>query len=456
MKKLPIGQQSYENLISRDCIYVDKTAYIHQLMEAGGSNFFLSRPRRFGKSLLLSTIKSIFEGKKFLFKQMYIEDKINWEPHPVLLLDMTKDSNSPEILKRNLADSIDTVAKDFQLDVRYDAESPATMLEQLIARLHRKTGKQVVVLIDEYEKPILDNIHDIEQAEKIREALQTFYSVLKAAAGDLKFLLVTGITKVSQTSIFSGFNNLNDISFDTAYAGICGYTQQELEASFSTYLAQTAAANEETLAETLTRIKYWYDGYSWNAETFVYNPYSVLLLLDKHRFRPFWYSTGTPTFLLKLLKEKDTLERILKGAIRTPETFTEGQRIENLNAVGLLFQAGYLTIREFDRKNGSYFLEIPNEEVRTAIAELTLMDLTQKDLQSLHELAIHIREGFANGDTKRAIESLDSLLANTTFNTHYSNHNESHYQALFQLVMIMANIDHPNSSGISYRNDANS
>lgn len=444
MKKLPIGQQHFENLRLDNCIYVDKTACIHRLMNAGGSAFFLSRPRRFGKSLLLSTIQAVFEGKKELFGGLYIEDKIDWEPYPVLMLDMSFDSRSLDRLEEGLRAKLLTIAEANGLEINY--HSPSAILSTLIDGLYLKTGKRVVVLVDEYDKPILDVIHDIELANAVRQELQAFYTVLKSSSSKLKFLMVSGITKVSQTSIFSGFNNLNDISLDTPYSGICGYTQEELEHYFAGHIRLVSERNATSTEQTLADIKYWYNGYSWDAATFVYNPYSVLLLLDKGRFKPFWYSTGTPTFLLKLLKEKDTLERVLKGAIRVPETFTEGQRIELLNSIGLLFQAGYLTIKASDRNEGTYFLDIPNEEVNTAISELMLMEMTRQDLQTLHELAIYIREGFQTGDTAKAIKNLDILLANTTYNTHQPNKNESHYQALFQLVMILSGIDHRNES----------
>ncbi len=415
MKNLPVGEQVFEKLRTNNLVYVDKTAYIHRLLTTSAGYVFFSRPRRFGKSLLLSTVKSIFEGKKELFNGLYIEDKIDWEPHPVVMLDMTKDTASPATLKRGLASMVRTIGNFHQLEVDYDEESPATMLEQLISTLYQQTGKQVVVLIDEYDKPILDRMEDLEQANQMCEALYPFYGVLKASAPYLRLLVVTGITKISQTTIFSGFNNLNDISFDAEYAGICGYTQQELESGFHDHLLATASAQGVDRAELLAEIKHWYNGYSWDGETYVYNPYSVLLLFDKSRYRAHWYTTGTPTFLLKLLKTKDTLEKILKEPVRMTETFTEGQRLENLNAFTLLFQAGYLTINRFDRGGGYYYLQLPNEEVRRAISELVLADLTKEDLPSLKDAGTEIREAFAKGETAKAVGKLETLLANISY-----------------------------------------
>ena len=445
MKKLPIGQQDFENLQNDGCIYVDKTAYIHEMLTSGGRAFFLSRPRRFGKSLLLNTVKSIFQGKKELFKDLYIEDKIDWQPYPVVMIDLSKNAESVKALQGALSASLRNNAElhRIQLD---DIDDPSVLLEQLIIRLYLEVGKQVVVLVDEYDKPILDKIDDLGQANEIRKMLQTFYGVLKASSSYMKFLMVTGITKVSQTSIFSGFNNLKDISFDNRYAGICGYTQEELEYNFSEYIQSVAARKKINRADMLTEIQRWYNGYSWDAKTFVYNPFSVLLLFDQGRFKPHWYSTGTPTFLLKLLKTDDNLETVLQNAIGVFDTFTDGQALENLGTIALLFQSGYLTIKRYEEAERSYELQIPNEEVRIAIAELILLDLNNEDDARLHELSKNIRLGFSNGNTDTAISSMKSLLANTTYNTHSSNENESHYQALFQLALTLSGIDHRSES----------
>ncbi|SEN00992.1 Predicted AAA-ATPase [bacterium A37T11] len=385
MKGLPIGLDSFEDFSSLDSIYVDKTAYIYKMLKSGGKTFFLSRPRRFGKSLLLSTIKAIFEGKKELFKGLYIEDKIEWETYPVLKLDMTLNSESTDTLKLGLVRVLETIAERNEVLLEGYEKSPSDMLSMLIERLYLKTGKQVVVLVDEYDKPILDAIHDEKKADEIRAVLQTFYGALKASAASLKFLMVTGITKVSQTSIFSGFNNLNEISLDASFGGICGYNQQELENFFAGYIDRLAEKKNKSKAEILADIKYWYNGYSWDGKTFVYNPYSVLLLFEKSLYRPFWYSTGTPTFLLKLLNTGTNLETVLKDAIGVPDTFTDGQTIEKLNSIGLMFQAGYLTIKSFDEEESSYDLQIPNEEVRKAIP-LLIAEIKKPNLQWMSEI----------------------------------------------------------------------
>jgi hypothetical protein len=433
MKKLPIGQQDFENLIQDNCIYVDKTKCIYELLNSGGRTFFLSRPRRFGKSLLLSTIKAIFEGSKGLFEGFFIEDKIDWEPHPVVMLDMSLDVSNPEKFEEGLIAQLLGIAAGYAIDIPY--RTPSAILRELIRILAERDGKQVVVLIDEYDKPILDKMDDLDSANEMRKILQSFYAILKASSAHLKFLLLTGITKISQTSIFSGLNNLNDISFDGRYASICGYTQEELEVNFEPYIRSFSEYEKISREKTLAQIKHWYNGYSWDGNTFVYNPYSVLLLFDKMLFKPHWYSTGTPGFLLKLLKMDDNLEMILQESVEVSDTFTDGQALERLDSIGLLFQAGYLTIKNYDRSWGSYQLQIPNEEVRKAVSELVLLDLSKESKTRIHLLSKAIEEGFRNGDTASALGSLNILLANTTYNTHATNQNESHYQALFQLAM---------------------
>ncbi|SEM07880.1 Predicted AAA-ATPase [bacterium A37T11] len=235
MKNLPVGEQSFEKLRKGDFVYVDKTPYIHRLLTTSAGYIFLSRPRRFGKSLLLSTVKALFEGKKELFNGLYIEDKIEWACYPVIMLDMGgMNILSLEDMRAGLISKLQDIAHANGLDI--DLKEPVSFLSRLILQLYERSGKQVVVLIDEYEKPILDAIDNLKKANEIRELLHFFYGALKASSSYLKFLMVTGITKISQTTIFSGFNNLNDISFHEAYAGICGYTQQELEMNFGDYI----------------------------------------------------------------------------------------------------------------------------------------------------------------------------------------------------------------------------
>ncbi len=304
MKNLGVGQSDFENLMQDHCVYVDKTAYISKLLKPGVRYYFLSRPRRFGKSLLLSTIKAIFEGKKELFKGLHIYDKTDWEKHPVILLDMGGvASGSLEIFINSLSFDLRAIARHHNITLT--TAYPIDMFKELIQGLNYATGKQVVLLIDEYEKPILDSIKDVKLANDIRDFLGKFYGIIKGSSDLLRFVFLTGIAKISQASIFSGLNNLSDITLDEDFAGICGYTQSELESYFDEHITLLANRYQKDKPDIYQDIKKWYNGYSWDGETFLYNPFSVLKLMQQKEFDSYWFSTGPPSFLLQLLRDQN-------------------------------------------------------------------------------------------------------------------------------------------------------
>lgn len=440
-KKLPIGLQSFQDFDAFDSIYVDKTSYIYQLINSGGKTFFLSRPRRFGKSLFLSTIQAVFEGRKELFKGLYIEDKIDWDHHAVLMLDMSGlDTFSAHSMKVSLLAKLQNIA--LKLDLKIDLEEPISFLSRLIFQLFEKTGKYIVVLVDEYDKPILDVIEKPELAEEIREFLQSFYVVLKSSSDIIRFLMLTGVTKVSQASIFSGLNNLYDLTLDPEFAGVCGYTQQELEGNFSGYIDQISKTSVCFREEVLKQIKHWYNGYSWDGINFVYNPFSVLLLFKSGHFDAHWFTTGSSKGLLNLMRKADDFSPIVEEYIYVNRDFANKQALENLDVVPLFFQAGYLTIKAYHADKKKFELQIPNEEVRVALSESIMVDYSGKPNSRVNVLGEAIREAFSAGKTALAIENLDVLLADISYNTYEPNKNESHYHALFQLVMNMTGIDH--------------
>ena len=289
MKKLPIGIQSFVNIRTEGFYYVDKTKFVKMLVDEG-KYFFLSRPRRFGKSLFLDTLRQAFLSRKELFEGLYLEDNWDWSvEYPVIKISFgagvhkTVDEleNTKDVILRNHA-------RDYELKLEEKYTKDRFM--ELIYKLYKKCSQKVVILIDEYDKPILDNIENPEVAVQMRESLKNFYSVIKDADEYLKFAFITGVTKFSKVSIFSGLNNLNDITLDPEYATICGYTQEEFEEVFRDRLDGV----------NLEKVRHWYNGYSWLGER-VYNPFDVLLYLDKKLFRPYWFETGTPTFLIKLI-----------------------------------------------------------------------------------------------------------------------------------------------------------
>jgi hypothetical protein len=369
MQKLPVGIQSFSNLREDNYLYIDKTEFIFRLLHLG-KPFFLSRPRRFGKSLMISTIESVFKGRKDLFKGLYIEDKWDWtQQFPVIRLDFgAYSSNTSTELTTSLTHALASVAKNYQLSLPDDAPLPYRFKE-LIEQLHEKTGKKVVILVDEYDKPIIDHLSCPEIAENIRTTLSGFYQVLKVTDDHLRFVFLTGVSKFSKISIFSGLNNLNDITMDVNFTTICGYTQEELENYFSDYIQAMADHHQCSVPDLLTKIRHWYNGYSWDGKTSVYNPFSTLLLFSKKEFCDYWFETGTPTFLVNLMKQRNDASLFFQPSTILLSGFNSFD-YSNLNTQLLLFQTGYITIKQVHRDEEGdliYTLGVPNEEVRQSM-----------------------------------------------------------------------------------------
>ncbi|SEN01546.1 PD-(D/E)XK nuclease superfamily protein [bacterium A37T11] len=440
MKGLPIGLDSFEDFSSLDSIYVDKTAFIYRLMHAGGKTIFLSRPRRFGKSLLLSTIQAVFEGKKELFKGLFIEDKIDWETYPVISLNMTVTVRSVEKMEEGLRGHLLGIAANRQLSIPY--QDPATILAELIRQLYVKHNKQVVVLVDECDKPILDSVDDLELANEIRKILQGFYATLKASSAYIRFVMLTGVSKISQTSLFSGFNQYNDITLNPDYAGICGYTQQELEQHFDEYVDEVAPLLQLSKKDLYQKIKFWYNGYSWDGKTFVYNPFSVLRLFSEKEFSAYWFATGTPSFLLKLLDKFSDYSPILADENRVERGFEDTQSLENMQLLPLFFQTGYLTIKEslVGDPYYKYVLKVPNEEVRKALLETLVTYFVKLPRRSdLLVLGQNLADAFEKGDTAAAIKYLNVLYSHASY--HQCIYSEGYYHNLFEIFSKFAGID---------------
>jgi len=306
MKKLPIGISTLKKIIDGNYIYVDKTKIALDLIENGGGYYFLSRPRRFGKSLFLDTLKSIFQGDKELFKELYIYDKYDFKSYPVIRISFNDgDFRSIEGLKQTIYQILDFNQRHLQVECPKDFNSSGCF-KRLIEESYTKYNQKVVILIDEYDKPILDNIEDTEVAREMREGLKDFYSVIKGSDEYIKLVFITGVSKFSKVSLFSGLNNLNDITLDKQYSTICGYTQNDIETTFKEHLE----------GQDFDKIKLWYNGYKWLGEG-VYNPFDILLFIQKqYEYRNYWFSTGTPTFLLKVIEKNNyflpSLENIVK------------------------------------------------------------------------------------------------------------------------------------------------
>ena len=368
--KYPIGIQRFEKLRKEDWVYVDKTEHIFNLVQ-GGTCYFLSRPRRFGKSMLLSTLEAYFQGKKHLFKGLAIEQlETEWAEHAVLHIDLNaKPFQKVEDLYDLLNDQL-TIYEKMYDSVAVD-KSPEGRLRQLIRAAKQKTGRNVVVLVDEYDKPILQAIGNEELQTDFRNALKAFYGVLKSADGDLRFAMLTGVTKFSKVSVFSDLNNLNDISMDDRYNGICGISQQELHDVFDEEIGKLAVANEQSKEEAYETLRQRYDGYHFcpNASG-MYNPFSVLLALQKREYGSFWFSTGTPTYLVQLMKEADLNPYALSG-YEASASELDSIQISVDNPIAVLYQSGYLTIKGYDSRFKVYTLDYPNDEVKEGIKHLT-------------------------------------------------------------------------------------
>jgi len=386
MKKLPIGIQSFEKIRSGDYYYVDKTPFVARLVEEGGGWYFLSRPRRFGKSLFLDTLRQAFLGRKELFEGLYLETHWDWsKKYPVVYISFDGNITTPALLEKKAKSRIKYLAEDYGISLSEDEES--LLLEELIVKLHRKHNTKVVVLIDEYDKPILDAIDNKAVAIENREKLKNLYGVLKPLDAYLKFIFITGVSKFSKVSLFSGLNQLQDITLNPAYATICGYTQKEFEEVFS----------ERLSGVDLEKIRCWYDGYSWLGER-VYNPFDILLYLSEGEFRPYWFETGTPTFLIKLMDERRYyLPRLAR--LKVGEELIGSFDIDLINPENLLFQTGYLTIVSKETELGTivYTLSFPNKEVEISFNNC-LLDYLVQDYYRKEENKSALRNAIRGND----------------------------------------------------------
>ena len=439
LKELPVGMQSFKNIRDNDYkyLYVDKTKKLLQLAKTKKS-YFLSRPRRFGKSLTISTLEAMFQGKAELFNGLFAEEWVKEQanhPNPVIKLDM-----SPFAKYKNSEEFNDSIIKKLErflflndLDIP-SGKNPGDMLADIIIRLYKQFG-QVVVLIDEYDKPITDNIDDLEKANEIRELLRSFYTVLKDSSDYLRFVFITGISKFSKTGIFSGLNNLNDISMNKQYADIVGYTQQELEDNFSEWIEKTAIEKTMNKQELLERIKEYYDGFSFDGIIRVYNPFSVLNFFDEGNFDNYWYNSATPSFLAKYLKKhkiKDPKEYINK---KVTSNFANLKEIEATSVESFLFQTGYLTIKK--RKDNIIILDYPNEEVRSSMACLFLDNFY--NIKNYATLSDDIWESLEEENINKIVDIFNQGLKPIPYDD-YSNRDEYWYRSLFLMLLSVAKI----------------
>ncbi len=442
MKNLPLGVQTFRDFIELNYLYVDKTKDIYDLFAKGGKYAFLSRPRRFGKSVLVSTLAEIFSGKKQLFKGLWIYDKIEWIKHPVIHIDFSKITfKDPNSLEQALEMLVEKIAEDnhIKLDPRYFLKEK---FGQLIEKMSGAQQQKVVILIDEYDKPMIQYVeaNNTQKALEIRDVLKNFYSVIKGSDEFLRFVLITGVSKFSRVSIFSDLNNLDDLTLQEQYSTIVGYTQRELEHYFSPYIDQLAKKRSQSKNALMEIIKKWYDGYSWDAKNFVYNPFSIVNLFKVGSFENFWFATGTPTFLINILKERqvDLLElENLKAYKYTFDSF----KIENISTSALLFQTGYLTVKkitiEDEDEEKVYSLDYPNYEVKNSFLTNILDAYTQEKKDFDAGIPKRIGKAIKLGNMEGFIKEIKALFASIPYHLIFGE-KEAYYHTVIYLILTLA------------------
>ncbi len=398
MKKLPIGIQNLKEIITEGYYYVDKTHFVKKLQEKG-KYFFLSRPRRFGKSLFLDTLKEAFSGNRELFKGLFLYDNWNWDKkYPVVRIDLSGlETSSPKLLQQDITSLIEDIATSYQL--KLSKKTPSLKFKELIQKLYEKHNQKVVVLIDEYDKPILDVIEDTQKAKNNREVLKKFFEILKPSDPYLHLVFITGVSRFSKVSIFSGLNQLMDITLLPEFATICGYTQTELETVFQDRIKEFD--KEE--------VKIWYNGYNWLGEP-VYNPFDILLLFANKIFRPYWFETGTPTFLIKLFQKNQYYLPDLEN-LEVGEEILLNLDIDYIYPENLLFQSGYLTIKQTIQIEDEtvYILSYPNHEVRKSFNRAFLTHITTPPQASKTQL--NLIRAFLSSDIQKIKQTLYSFFA---------------------------------------------
>ena len=448
-KLYPIGIQTFERIRKEDMLYVDKTEYVYHMTHTDGKYFFLSRPRRFGKSLLTSTFRSYFEGRRDLFKGLAIERlETEWTEYPVLHFSMAGGKHmDKDQLERYLDRRLAEYEEEWGIDI--PAADANDRLSALIMTAFNKTERQVVVLVDEYDAPLLDVVHEDEKLPLLRNVMRNFYSPLKDCEPYLRFVFLTGITKFSQMSIFSELNNMVNVSMRNDYAGICGITNEELESQMSADVDALAARLGMTREDTLTRLREYYDGYHFAAQSpDVYNPFSLLNAMASGCLDYYWFSTGTPTYLVKLLqKHHYDLERMTHE--ETDAQVLNSIDSESTNPIPVIYQSGYLTIKGYDEEFGMYRLGFPNREVEEGFVRFLLPYYANVNkVESPFEIQKFVRE-VRSGDYSSFFRRLQSFFADTTYEV--IRDQELHYEnvlfIVFKLVGFYAKVEYHTSEG---------
>ena len=435
LKRLPVGIQTYSKLVEQDCLYIDKTEYIWKMMKVS-NNIFLSRPRRFGKSLLVSTLQAYFEGRRELFKGLYI-DKVEkeWTEYPVLRFDMSTAKHlGVKELELELSNKLSKYEQIYGKGLP-DEVNPNQRLQGLIERAHAQTGQKVVVLIDEYDAPLLDVVHHQDELEQLRNVMRNFYSPLKFCDPHLHFLFLTGITKFSQLSIFSELNNLVNISMEEEFAAVCGITVDEVLTQMPDYLDRLAAKEGTSSEETLAALKRQYDGYhfTWPSPD-IFNPFSLILAFAKNRIGSYWFESGTTTFLIEMLRQYDKVFTDIK-TIEASACDFDAPTESATSIVPLLYQSGYITIKDYDPEFDFYILDIPNKEVRIGLTRSLIPAYITPDTLIVNNAARHVAQCLAKEDVNGALTILQQFLSTIPYCENANT--EGHYQQVLYIIFTL-------------------
>ena len=430
MKKIPIGIQAFSKLIEGDFVYLDKTDMIYKIANTE-AYYFLSRPRRFGKSLTLSTLHDYFDGQKNLFVGTKMEKlETEWTKYPILFFDFNSEEyrtvdDVKSRIRFTLSKYEDIYGKAFA------AETLSQMFESVITAANRKTGKKVVILVDEYDKPLLNNILNTSLQDEIRTVLKSFYGVLKTCDGIIKMAFITGVTRFSKVSLFSDVNNLKDISMEHDFSSLCGATEQEIHQQLDEYVQQMADANDITKEDCYKDLKKWYEGYHFCENSVdIYNPFGLMRALDSKNFNDYWFETGTPTFLVEVMRNFDMHLSDLDGVECDSDELAKMDNFED-NPIPLLYQSGYLTIKGYDKMFKTYTLGMPNKEVGEAFSKFLLnfnFPKTRENAFSVKNFARDVLSGNCDGFMKR----LSALLADSNYEI--VGNAEKYFQNVFYLI----------------------
>ena len=440
IRKYPIGIQSFEKIINEGYLYIDKTEFVYNLAHTGNI-YFLSRPRRFGKSLLLSTMEAYFLGKKELFKGLKI-DKLEkeWIKYPVLHLDF----NAERYKTTKDVDLIINRHLNLWEDVYGKNEREISHSDRLIGILQRakeKTGRQVVVLVDEYDKPMLQVMHDAAMLDEYRSIFKGFYGIFKTADPYLKFVFLTGVTKFGKVSVFSDLNNLNDISMWSEVEGVCGITKDEMLNNFDEDIHELGKSNDLSYEETCQELKLWYDGYHFCEDSEgIYNPFSLLNVFQKKRFQDYWFATGTPTFLANMLKKGNyNMIDVEKSNMRDIDMLKI--TVDSGDPVQILYQSGYLTIKNYNKRSGVYTLGFPNQEVKESFYACLAPVFLEVRPEKIMSVSIDIKNRLLDDDIDGFINIMKDFLPKIPYFFHSNQKtDERHFQEIFYILLLSAGL----------------